>query len=348
MSDASSNQSSARPRQADVARGQSGLKRWVANDRGNVAILSALCMTIAIGLAGAALDFGRAYTARTQTQKALDAAVLAAGRVLQTTQSESEALAIAQKYYDQSKSKLLASNNVAFTIENNKTLISATAIGSVDTFILGVFKYDNLDVSVASRSEMAGGSNSGTNYEISMMLDVTGSMCDDGVGPCTNGAKLDALKAAATDLVNIAIWDSQSTYTARAAVVPFATRIRVGPNAGGGPIMKRLTDLDETWSGWYNICTSGGGSGGSETGGNWYCTKYKPTYLSNLPIMPCVTDRTGPHEFTDANPGPNAWLDAHDGTRMAKSWDSADIAPPNRIGQGENRSGLSLELRTGW
>lgn len=306
---------------------------WTADRRGNIAMLSALSLSIAFGLAGGAIDFGRAYAARAQTQKALDAAVLAAGRVLQTTQNEVEAMAAAQQFYEQSKSPMLLGAAPTFSIENNKTLVRAAATGSINTLILGVLNLDSLSITVESHSEMAGSSNSGTNYEISMMLDVTGSMCDDGIGPCTSGTKIDALKAAATDLVNIAVWDSQSTYTARAAIVPFATRIRVGPNGGGGPMMKRLTNLDATWTGWYNTCTAGGGSGGSETGGNWYCTKYVSTHYSKWPIMPCVTDRTGPQEFTDADPGSDTWLNAHDGGRMPLAWDSADTAATSQLGK---------------
>ena len=149
-----------------------GVLNWLANDCGNIAVLSALCMTIIFGLAGSALDFGRAYTARTQLQKSLDAAVLAAGRVLQTTQNETEALTTAQQYFDQTKPSTLTNAAASFAIENNKTLVRATVNGNVDTLVLGVLNLDSLAINVESRSEMAGGSNSGTNYELSLMLDV--------------------------------------------------------------------------------------------------------------------------------------------------------------------------------
>ena len=68
----------------------------------------------------------------------------------------------------------------------------------------------------------AGGNNSkGESLEISLMLDVTGSMCD----PCT---KIDDLKAAAKDLVDIVIWDDQSAYTSKVALSPFAPAVNVG------------------------------------------------------------------------------------------------------------------------
>jgi hypothetical protein len=61
----------------------------------------------------------------------------------------------------------------------------------------------------------------GESLEISLMLDLTGSICD----PCT---KIDDLKAAAKDLVDIVIWDDQTAYSSRVALSPFAPAVNVG------------------------------------------------------------------------------------------------------------------------
>ena len=58
-------------------------------------------------------------------------------------------------------------------------------------------------------------SSGGTNVETSLMLDVTGSMCQ----PCT---KIDAVKSAAKDLIDIVVWADQSKYYSRVALAPFA------------------------------------------------------------------------------------------------------------------------------
>ena len=50
-------------------------------------------------------------------------------------------------------------------------------------------------------------------------------MCADGAGPCSNDPKMAALKAAATDLVNIVVRDGQTEHTTKVALVPFSTRI---------------------------------------------------------------------------------------------------------------------------
>ena len=61
----------------------------------------------------------------------------------------------------------------------------------------------------------------GSNVEIALMLDVTGSMCD----PCT---KIDAVKSAAKDLIDIVVWADQSQYYSRVALAPFAEAVNAG------------------------------------------------------------------------------------------------------------------------
>src|SRR5262249_47712992 len=64
-----------------------------------------------------------------------------------------------------------------------------------------------------------GNSDDGTNLEISMMLDVTGSM---------GGQPILDLKSAAKDLIDIVVWGDQSKYTSRVALAPFAPAVNVG------------------------------------------------------------------------------------------------------------------------
>ena len=169
------------------------------------------------------------------------------------------------------------------------------------------------------------------------MLDVTGSMCTDGEGPCDSGPKLDALKTAAKDLVNIVI-HNEGDVTARVALVPFSTRVRVGGYKNGldgataGMRMKQLTNLNPTWTGWYNYCKVSSGSGASESGGTWTCNEFESRHVENWKVMPCVTDRSGPQKSTDAAPGANAWLNAHGGTRFPLSFDSTDTPLTSKRG----------------
>ena len=97
-------------------------------------------------------------------------------------------------------------------------------------------------------------------------------------------------------------------------------------------MMKVLTNLEATRSAWYQLCTSGSGGGGSESDITWTCNASASTHVNNWKVMPCVSDRTGSSEFTDDAPAADKWLNAHEGTRMPLSWDSADTPPGQYTG----------------
>jgi hypothetical protein len=61
-----------------------------------------------------------------------------------------------------------------------------------------------------------------------MMLDVTGSMCGGFPWDCTTATKLDTMKEAAKDLINIVVWQDQSEFTSRIALIPFSEHVNVG------------------------------------------------------------------------------------------------------------------------
>lgn len=320
------------------------LRRFRADERGAVLIVFAISATLLFLAAGVAVDTGRWFNARSAARAAIDAAVLAGARSLQMNPDDpTEALEVAERVY---ASNLpggvgLLRNDVSFSVAQDGRSIDASGEATIATTLLQIAGFTELPVvavtgaHIASASITSGGSG-GSNIEIAVMLDVTGSMCDDGVGPCTAGTKLSGLKEAAQRLVEIAVSDDQSKLTSKLAIVPFSTRVRVGPDGGGGARMTALTGLPAIWSGWMSICTSSTGSGGSENAGNWGCLQATTQQVQSWSIMPCVTDRfydaTGRIDATDRVPGPGAWLNAHDGTRMTKSWDSADVLATSQRG----------------
>lgn len=301
-------------------------------ERGGVALIFALSMLVIVAVVGGAIDFGRTFHARTQTQNALDAAVLAGARVLQTQGDESQAIAAATTYFNQVRPKFASTGAPTFSVLGGGTRVRGHFDGTVSSTFLSSVSIASLPVKVSAEVQMAGGGEAGSNIEVAVMLDLTGSMCDDGAGPCTTGTKLNALKTSTEDLVNIVVWNDQSRFTSKVALVPFSTRVRVGPDGGGGDMMRDLTDLQSTWTGWVRECTDGSGDGGSEGNGNWVCNAYANFYRTNLKVMPCVTDRTGPEQYTDAPPGTSAWLNAHDGSRMPLSWDHSSSTPSSQRG----------------
>ncbi len=196
---------------------------FVRSRSGNIAMIFGLTIAIVFGAAGAATDYGRWLTARTQTQNAVDAAVLAAGRVLQTSGGDATAaLAAAQSYYDKLKSQTTSGDQVSFSLAEDGSAVEASTSGVISTPFLSTLGIENLPVKTSARAVRAVGGNAETSIEIGLMLDITGSM---------KGSKIADLKLAAKDLVNIVVWDNQSEYTSRVALAPFAPRVNVGDYA---------------------------------------------------------------------------------------------------------------------
>lgn len=196
--------------------------RFQSDKRGTVAAIFAMLTPIVFGIVGGAVDTGRWLQTRDGTLQAMDAAVLAAGRSMQVNNSTTEqAIEIARSYFTQNKPSTVPEQDVTFEVQENGTLVVAIANSALSTPFLSIIGITELPVTATSKAILAADGNAGTNIEISLMLDVTGSMCD----PCS---KMDALKAASKDLIDIVVWDDQSEYASRVALAPFATRVNVG------------------------------------------------------------------------------------------------------------------------
>jgi Flp pilus assembly protein TadG len=274
------------------------LARFGAERSGNVAILFAAGLMVLLLAIGAAVDLGRWMHARDQTAAAIDAALLAGGRALQTnSDDEAAAIAAAEKFYaENTKSRLpVTGDSVSFAVADGGTAMTASGTAYIKTPFLSLANIQrlpltNLSETEFSKSQLAVGGNGGENLEIAMMLDITGSMCNSPPSSnqpaCTSGTKLDALKAAAKDLINIVVWDDQSEFTSKVALVPFSEDIRLPTQSALNAA--RGTNLPSS----KTINSGGWGWGGSTT-----------YYLSD-----CVVERTGSQKYTDAAPGAGKYV----------------------------------------
>ena len=200
--------------------GKGLVAEFARSDSGNVAIIFGLTIAIIFGAVGGAIDYGRWLTARTQTQNAVDAAVLAAGRVLQSSGGNTDAaLEAARTYYRRLKPDVTIDENIDFTLTDNGAAIEAVTHSIVETPFLSAVGIKSMPVHTSAKAVLAVGGNSETNLEVSMMLDITGSM---------SGSKIKDLKLAAKDLINIVVWENQTEFTSRVAIAPFAPRVNVG------------------------------------------------------------------------------------------------------------------------
>ena len=251
------------------------LARFGADRSGNVAIIYALMAVVLMLAIGAAVDISRWLHARDQTIAAVDAAVLAGGRWLQTNASDTAgAIATAQKFYSQNVASRLpvTGDSIAFAVGSDGMSMTASGTAYIKTPFLQLASISQLPlISTAttqfSQAQLATGGNGGQNIEVAMMLDITGSMA---------GQKLVDLQSSASDLINIIVWSDQSKFTSKVAIVPFSEDIRL-PNT---------TALGKARS--TTLASSKSASG----------TTY---YLSD-----CVVERTGTQKYTDAAPADRA------------------------------------------
>jgi Flp pilus assembly protein TadG len=283
------------------------IARFGADRSGNIAIVWALMGLVLMLAIGAAVDVGRWLHARDQTISAVDSAVLAGGRWLQTNSGDSAgAVATAQKFYSQNVATRLpvTGDTIAFAVGDDGMSITATGTAYIQTPFLQIANIDKLPLITPSQANFSqsqlalggpgsgsgggsGGSNNGKSLEIALMVDVTGSMNDGSGSGSTRTTKIQDLKDAATDLINVVIWADQSKYTSKMAIVPFSEDIRLPSTA--------LTKARGTLS--QSKTVSG------------------TTYL----LSDCVVERTGSQKYTDAAPKSGQYVMGHYTVKVAGS-----------------------------
>lgn len=267
------------------------LAGFQSDTSGATAIVFGVMALVLMTFVGVALDFARWVDARNQTMSALDSAVLAAARALQTNGGNTaDALAVAKQYYTQgtaNRLKLL-SDSVSFKIDDGGTSITATGDAYIATPLLALANVKSLPVVSLSATnsptaKLSVGENAKVSIEMSMILDMSGSMAE--------GTKLPDLKLAAQDLVDIIVWKNQAQYYSKVALIPYATAVNAGP---------------------YAEAARGKQSAGQCTSIGCLLLSFVNPY--GLPKLytsgTCVTERTGSQAYTDANPknapvGPN-------------------------------------------
>jgi Flp pilus assembly protein TadG len=307
---------------AAMTAGAALAKRLRRDCSGNVAMMFVFMAIPLCGAVGLAVDMGRVYHVAMHTQGALDAAALAAGRVaqLEKTDTLNKASKSASAYYDHAKPTDVVVTKIDFSPNAQQTEFTVTATSWVRTPFLGVLKFmashdPPTDAPAACSSNYfgcvklvskataqiclncsdTGGGNSddGTNLEIAMMLDVTGSMA---------GQQISDLKAAAKDLIDIVVWGDQSKYTSRVALAPFAPAVNVGQyfTAITGKSDREDNDGDAKKNIHYPpadcINSKGSVKKTCKNDDKYDEVKYIAKYAT------CVVERTGASKLTDEAP----------------------------------------------
>jgi Flp pilus assembly protein TadG len=217
----------------DLGRGLAAVGRRMTDDaRGNVAMLFGLIMPVLILMTVGGVDIHRASTVRVNLQDALDAAALAAAR---SPHTEAEAIRLvgmaALRANMQAHPHVILREAETSFILNSDNVVVASSRVDVKTLVANIFlppygKFMDDYLPVGAHSEV---DRSSRNIEVSLVLDVTGSMA---------GQRLIDLKAAAKELVDLIVQPVQTPWYSRVALVPYSNSVNPGSHvaAARGPI----------------------------------------------------------------------------------------------------------------
>jgi Flp pilus assembly protein TadG len=209
-------------------------RNFFRQKKGNVATIFALSLLPLLTATGAAVDYSRAVKVRSHLLQALDAAGLAAGAA--TGLNQTQLTALAQNYFNANfpSTELGVPGTLKLTLDGNKLTLSAAA--TLDTAVMHVLGVDSLTVN--ENIEIMRGA---MNIEVGLALDATGSM---------GGTKISDLRAAAKELIDIVVQDSQTPYYSKVALVPYSMAVNVGSYASQirGPVTDTKSITGASWS----------------------------------------------------------------------------------------------------
>ena len=208
------------------------VKSFAADQGGSFLPTFALGVMTIFMCVGAAVDYSQLSQTRSVVGNSLDAAVLATGsEMLRTAPGDAKLRSVFEDYLYSNLSrdqKLMNRVTIqSFNVDRVSGKVSAELKTPVDMAFLGLFGRPEIPVNSVSEAKF-----STSPVEISMMLDVTGSMRHDG--------KLDALKLAAQDAIDILLPQGTATSSVRVGLVPYAAGVN------GGNYARIATDTNRT------------------------------------------------------------------------------------------------------
>lgn len=209
--------------------------RFGADERGGVAILFAFVIFALCLFVGIAVDYGMALRAKADMQGASDAAVLAAAshlqgapRDMETAEAKARAIYLANR---EARRVVVGGEDVRFelTRESDGALrAEAFAEGKVKTHFSKIMHLNELPVATYAAAKIER-----MNVELAMVVDITTSMI------VPDSSKLRALKDAAKELIQEVIWEDQSVWQSRIALIPYSHAVNIsnlpGPIATVAP-----------------------------------------------------------------------------------------------------------------
>lgn len=189
-----------------------GLRRFLRTEDAAVAPLLGLIFLILIGCIGLAIDTGRSMVVKARLTNALDAAGLAVGARVATSDFQADAKKFVAANFKANYAGATVTD-VTATPNSDKTVISLTATATMPTAFMKLFGMPGVVVKASTEVTRAS-----AGLELVMVLDNTGSMSDS----------MTSLKSAANSLVNILYGDNATARNLYVGLVPFSQAVNIG------------------------------------------------------------------------------------------------------------------------
>jgi Flp pilus assembly protein TadG len=201
------------------------MRRFWSDREGNIAVLFALAIVPVIGGIGAAVDYSLASAYRTDMQKALDATALALSKVIPLEQDQLDAVAL--KYFEANFGPHELTN-VALTVTPEQGKVRISVSGDYTPKIANIFGATQFKIGTSAEAIWNMG-----KVEVALVLDSSLSMQNP------NPARIEALREATVDLLNVLENAAREPGDAKVGIVPFDGMVNVG-----------ASNINENWLRW--------------------------------------------------------------------------------------------------
>jgi Flp pilus assembly protein TadG len=192
------------------------LIRLLRAREGAVAVFVAGAIVPLVAAVGISVDASRGYLLRSRMGQALDAAALAGGRQMFSPNRDGDVrMFFAANFPAGFMGATVTGPTIA--VDANSENITLTASASMPTSFMRVLGYDAITVSSRTVVHRAN-----RGMELVLVMDNTGSM--------SGNNKINAMKSAATDLVNILFGSRETIPNFWIGLVPYVATVNIGPS----------------------------------------------------------------------------------------------------------------------
>ena len=189
------------------------LTKFAKDRRGAFAMQFALMVVPLCACTGLAIDGGRAFLARFELASAIDAAALAAGSIPEEQDADLEVVArkFVEMNFKTAQDEPIALELVEIGGEDEALMLRGSV--QINTFFMPIIGQPY--VTVEAESEIRRG---GANVEVTLALDVTGSM---------SGGRIAALQTASKVLIDEVVSTAQTPFYSKVAIVPWSQSVNI-------------------------------------------------------------------------------------------------------------------------